>query len=55
MYVYDEKRRPGYEPQVKRIGITDNGTLDGHFGEGFFDEADTLSMSLLMVGGAEYE
>ncbi len=55
LYVYDEKRRPGYEPQVKRIGITDNGTLDGHFGEGFFDEADTLSMSLLMVGGAEYE
>ena len=47
LYVYDEKNRPGYEPQVKKIGICKDGMLNGSFGEGFFDEADMLSMFLL--------
>lgn len=47
LYVYDEKDRPGYEPQVKKIGIHKDGMLNGNFGEGFFDEADMLSMFLL--------
>lgn len=51
LYVYDEKDRPGYEPQVKKIGIHKDGMLNGNFGEGFFDEADMLSMYLLTAGG----
>lgn len=53
LYVYDEKDRPGYEPQVKKIGIRKDGMLNGNFGEGFFDEADMLSMFLLTAGGNE--
>ena len=48
IYVYDKHNRPDCEPQVKSIGISENGMLLGRFGEGFFDEADELSMSLLM-------
>ena len=55
IYVYDEKDRPGYEPQVKKIGIRKDGMLNGNFGEGFFDEADMLSMFLLTAGGNEDE
>jgi len=51
LYVYDEKNRPAYEPQVKEIGIREDGMLNGNFGEGFFDEADMLSMFLLTAGG----
>ena len=51
LYVYDEKNRPAYEPQVKEIGIRKDGMLNGNFGEGFFDEADMLSMFLLTAGG----
>ena len=50
LYVYDEKNKPGYEPQVKKIGIRKDGMLNGNFGEGFFDEADMLSMYLLTAG-----
>ena len=55
LYVYDEKDRPGYEPQVKKIGIRKDGMLNGTFGEGFFDEADMLSMFLLTAQGGEDE
>ena len=37
------------EPQVKRIGICEDGRLDSSFGAGFFDEADNLAMDLLKV------
>lgn len=50
LYVYDKKDKPGYEPQVKKIGIRKDGMLTGNFGEGFFDEADMLSMFLLTSG-----
>jgi hypothetical protein len=55
LYVYDMKDKPGYEPQVKKIGIRKDGMLNGNFGEGFFDEADMLSMFLLTAGGNEDE
>lgn len=48
LYVYDNQNRPDSEPQVKRIEISDKGMLLGRFGEGFYDEADELSMTLLM-------
>lgn len=50
LYVYDEKKRPIYEPHVKQINIRKDGMLDGSFGEGFFDEADMLTMFLLTAG-----
>jgi len=48
LYVYDKTNRPDCEPQVKKIKVSDKGMLLGRFGEGFFDEADELSMNLLM-------
>lgn len=48
IYVYDNQNRPDSEPQVKRIEVSDKGMLLGRFGEGFYDEADELSMTLLM-------
>lgn len=53
LYVYDKKHKPEYEPQVKRIGIRKDGLLNGNFGDGFFDEADMLSMFLLTAQGGE--
>jgi len=55
LYVYDKDSKPGYEPQVKKIGIRKDGMLNGNFGEGFFDEADMLSMFLLTAQGGEDE
>ena len=55
LYVYDNDYKPGYEPQVKKIGIRKDGMLNGNFGEGFFDEADMLSMFLLTAQGGEDE
>lgn len=48
IYVYDNQNRPDCEPQVKRIDVSDKGMLLGRFGDGFYDEADELSMTLLM-------
>jgi hypothetical protein len=48
IYVYDKVNRPDTEPQVKRINVSNKGMLLGRFGEGFFDEADELSLNLLM-------
>jgi predicted ATPase len=48
IYVYDKENRPDNEPQVKRIDVSNKGMLLGRFGEGFFDEADELSLYLLM-------
>lgn len=41
-----EKRGP-YTPQLKTIDILPDGRLADKFGEGFFDEADKLSLELL--------
>ncbi len=37
------------EPQVKQIGIQEDGRLDSPFGTGFFDEADNQAMELLRI------
>lgn len=51
LYVYDAdiSKRPLYTPQVKMIELEPDGRLSDSFGEGFFDEADRLSMSLLDI------
>ena len=51
VYFYDADvaKRPLYTPQVKQIGVEEDGRLSDSFGEGFFDEADRLSMSLLSI------
>ncbi len=51
VYVYDPdiSKRPLYVPQVKMIEVNPDGRLNDSFGEGFFDEADRLSMSLLDI------
>lgn len=48
-YAADVAKRPLYTPQVKMIGVEEDGRLNDSFGEGFFDEADRLSMSLLNI------
>lgn len=50
LYVYDadKEKRPLYAPQVQLIDINPDGSLNGDFGTGFFDEADNLSMSLFL-------
>jgi predicted ATPase len=37
--------------KARRILIKDDGCLTEPFGEGFYDEADNLAMSLLMIKG----
>ena len=49
LYVYNPIEKPVYEPIVKRIFVRDDGVLEGSFGNGFFDEADKLSLSLLTI------
>ncbi len=51
LYVYDAdiSKRPLYTPQVKMIELEPDGRLSDSFGEGFFDEADKLAMSLLDI------
>lgn len=51
IYVYDAdlSKRPMYTPQIKTVGVDSDGRLNDSFGEGFFDEADRLSMSLLNI------
>lgn len=53
VYVYDadKENRPLYTPQVQLIVINPDGSLNGDFGTGFFDEADNLSMSLFLKQG----
>lgn len=46
-YVYDVAQLPLYMPQVKTIGISDDGRLEDSFGSGFYDEADNLALDLL--------
>ena len=46
-YVYDSSQLPLYMPQVKEIGITNDGRLEDSFGPGFYNEADDLALSLL--------
>lgn len=55
LYVYNKDDKPLLEPQVKQIEIRKNGMLDGTFGEGFFDEADMLTMFLLTAGKEDNE
>ena len=46
----EDSPEPG-EERIRRIGIKDDGRLDSAFGSGFFDEADSLAMNLLMIKG----
>jgi hypothetical protein len=48
-YVYapDSENRPQNTPQVQFIEVNTDGSLNGQFGSGFFDEADSLAMTLL--------
>ena len=48
-YVYapDIEDRPLYTSQIQSITINADGSLNGKFGKGFFDEADNLALSLL--------
>ena len=48
LYVYtpEEAERKG-EPQVKKIGICNDGYLNDSFGSGFFDESTSLSKQLM--------
>jgi len=55
LYVYNTDDKPLYEPQVKQIKIRKDGMLDGTFGEGFFEEADMLTMLLLTAGKEDNE
>lgn len=48
-YFYSPNKIPDGENQVKRINFDTNGTLDGHFGQGFFDEANNLSIELFQL------
>lgn len=52
LYVYDKESRPRdndgrpIEPQLYRIFINEDGSLDRPFGKGFFDETDSLVSDL---------
>lgn len=50
MYDADEEKRPKdkKDTQLERIVVGKDGRLQNPFGSGFFDEADNLSMDLLM-------
>lgn len=54
-YVYDVVHLPLYTPQVKAIGLLDDGRLEDSFGSGFFDEADNLALDLLIPHHNDYE
>lgn len=54
-YVYDLAHLPLYTPQVKTIGISEDGRLMDSFGSGFFDEADNLALNLLSPSHNDYE
>ena len=41
----------GSDKKVREIGIEEDGRLSSEFGSGFFDEADSLAMNLLMIKG----
>ncbi len=48
LYVEDGN---GSDQKVREIGIAEDGRLTSAFGPGFFDEADSLAMNLLMIKG----
>jgi len=48
LYVEDSR---GSDKKVREIGIEEDGRLNSEFGPGFFDEADSLAMNLLMIKG----
>ena len=48
LYVEDGS---GNDNKVREIGIAEDGRLTAAFGSGFFDEADSLAMNLLMIKG----
>ena len=49
LYSPDKHKRPIGEPQIKKIGIREDGRLTNPFGSGFFDESSSLSMDLLTI------
>lgn len=48
-YFYHPDEKPEGEKQVKKIEIQENGCLSSEFGEGFFDEADSLATKLFVL------
>lgn len=49
--IYVNNRVQEGEKKVRQIEIADDGRLKEPFGPGFFDEADSLAMNLLMIKG----
>ena len=46
-YLYDPANMPEGERQVYKLDIREDGFMNNDFGKGFFDEASSLSLSLL--------
>lgn len=53
-YLNNPKKRPEGKNHVERIVIKPDGRLSNPFGPGFFDEADSLAMSLLKIKLGNY-
>ena len=49
LYVNSLKGKDKNTPQVYRIGINEDGSLDNVFGKGFLDEADSLVSDLFNI------
>ena len=49
--IYVNNRVQEGEKKVRQIEVADDGRLKEPFGPGFFDEADSLAMNLLMIKG----
>ncbi len=45
----DAKKRAGDTPHVVEISINEDGSLDGEFGSGFFDEATNWKFELMRL------
>ena len=48
-YLNDPKQVPAGENQVYKLDIREDGFMNNDFGEGFFDEASSLSLGLLSL------
>ncbi len=51
IYVEDEEEVKKGAQKVRRIPVKEDGCLASKFGSGFYDEADSLAMSLLRIKG----
>lgn len=48
-YLFSPTEQPTGEPQVKKIGIREDGRLEDSFGSGFFDESEKLILDLMQI------